>query len=150
MARITKAEAARRGAATEDLRKIIEQSNSDGGRPIPGEVRTVLRHVSQSGMLRVIDAFVVINDEVIKVGSTYATASGDAWDHSRSGVKMSGVGMDMGFALVYNMGRLLYPKGFACIGQGCPSNDHSNGDRDYTPGHVIHADGGYRLRQRWL
>lgn len=29
--------------------------------------------------------------------------------------------------------RVLYPQGFGCIGEGCPSNDHSNGDRDYTP-----------------
>jgi hypothetical protein len=47
----------------------------------------------------------------------------------------------------------------------CPSNDHSNGDRDYTPHLTLrakvlpgqedsirhwHADGGYALRHRWL
>lgn len=30
----------------------------------------------------------------------------------------------------------------------CPSNDHSNGDRDYTQHH--HSSGGYALSHRWL
>lgn len=30
----------------------------------------------------------------------------------------------------------------------CHSNDHSNGDRDYSPHH--HSSGGYALAQRWL
>lgn len=37
---------------------------------------------------------------------------------------------------------------FECIGHGCPSNDHCNGDRDYTPHH--HNSGGYALKHRWL
>jgi hypothetical protein len=32
----------------------------------------------------------------------------------------------MGFALVYALGRKLYPDGFDCAGERCPSNDHSN------------------------
>lgn len=48
-------------------------------------------------------------------------------------VKMGGAGMDMGFALVHSLSYALFPDGFGCIGDGCPSNDHSNGDRDYTP-----------------
>lgn len=54
------------------------------------------------------------------------------------------------------------------IRAACPSNDHSNGDRDYTPHYDgtprtsaevgkdlkpykhYHQDGGYALRQRWL
>ena len=82
--------------------------------------------------------------------------------------------MDMGFHLVYSLSYALWPDGFGCVGAGCPSNDHSNGDRDYTPhgptdangdpedrdpgpgeardGLVRHwhRDGGYALRQRWL
>src|SRR5712692_6873174 len=64
------------------------------------------------------------------------------------GIKVSGAGMDMGFHLVYSLSYDLYPDGFECIGERCPSNDHSNGDRDYSPHH--HKDGGYALLQRWI
>jgi len=71
---------------------------------------------------------------------------------------------DSGSQLVYNLSRALYLDGFGCIGQGCPSNDHVNGDRDYTPHDRIynreeaewvglghwHEDGGYALRHEWL
>lgn len=39
----------------------------------------------------------------------------------------------MGFHVVYGLARTLWPDGYGCIGEHCPSNDHSNGDRDYTP-----------------
>jgi hypothetical protein len=68
--------------------------------------------------------------------------------------------MDMGFALVHVLSYRLYPNGYGCIGEGCPSADHNNGDRDFTPhGTVVddfptthihwHRDG-YALKQRWL
>ena len=66
------------------------------------------------------------------------------------GLKVSGAGMDMGFWLVYTLSRALWPDGYACIGEGCPANDHSNGLREYTAGKHQHSDGGYALRQRWL
>jgi len=59
-----------------------------------------------------------------------------------------GGGMDMGYHVVYSYSRHLFPEGFTCIEQGCPSNDHVNGDRDYTP--HTHKDGGYALLHRWL
>jgi hypothetical protein len=34
------------------------------------------------------------------------------------------------------------------VGLRCPSNDHSNGDRDYSPHH--HGSGGYAVSHRWL
>lgn len=61
---------------------------------------------------------------------------------------MGGVGMDMGFALVHELSYSLWPNGFECTGQRCPSSDHANGDRNYEPHH--HASGGYALRQEWL
>lgn len=73
-------------------------------------------------------------------------------------VRVGGAGMDMGFHLVYTLSRTLYPDGFDCVGlyqdnrtdgPRCPSNDHSNGLRDYGPS-IRHEDGGYALRQRWL
>lgn len=39
---------------------------------------------------------------------------------------MNGCGMDMGFSLVYDLGRVLFRDNFRCIGKGCPSSDHDN------------------------
>ncbi len=70
-------------------------------------------------------------------------------DRKNWGVKMGGCGMDMGYHLVNNLGYALFPNGVPCTGEDCPSNDHNNGDRDYTAG-KLHRDGGYAFRHRWL
>ena len=71
------------------------------------------------------------------------------------GVIVNGCGMDMGFALVYNLSRTLYPQ-YNCTGNRswsdrCPSNTHVNkgDDRDNYSPKVVHTDG-YALSQRWL
>lgn len=110
-------------------------------------IYTILRHVSQSGMARDIDIFIMGNDGPIMVTYIAKELLGLRWGKSQ-GVRMRGCGMDMGFALVYDLSRELNRTGFQCVGDGCPSNDHSNGDRDYTPHH--HHDGGYALKHRWL
>ena len=129
----------------------------------PGDtLYTILRHRSASGMLRVIDVKALDCTDARypfrSLGWNVARAGiGDRWDDKNEGVRVGGCGMDMGVHLVYNLSYALYPDGFGCIGKGCPSNDHSNGDRSYTPhmngaGYVghWHRDGGYALRQRWL
>lgn len=115
----------------------------------PGDtLYTTVKHVSSSGMLRVIDVFLIKNNQPTSISSWVAFATGNKWDRDRGGVRMSGAGMDMGFETVYNLSYTLWPKGYACTGEGCHSNDHSNGDRVYTPHQ--HNDGGYALHQRWL
>jgi hypothetical protein len=154
----------------------------------PGDtVHTLLRHVSRSGMSRSISVIIAAPaDYRNELGDTYepvdisyfvAAATGMSLDTRHDGVRIGGCGMDMGFALVYGLSHALWPDGFGCIGEGCPANDHSNGDRDYTP-HAVqytaddcpgrpcgdscdhrsgegrehwHAHaGGYALRHRWL
>lgn len=140
----------------------------------PGEtLYTIVRHVARSGMSRKISALQLEGaqhwDWSLKIGK----AIGMPVDRDLGAVKVGGCGMDMGFHLVYELSRCLFPDGFGCIGKGCPSNDHSNGDRDYTPHGAFvpwkaekkasglydvesqshkhwHRDGGYALRQRWL
>jgi hypothetical protein len=134
----------------------------------PGDtVRVILRHCSRSGMTRSISPIIHSEDYSWAV----ARLLGHPFDRTNGGVKMGGCGMDMGFELVYQLSRTLYRGGFGCIGEGCPSNDHSNGDRDYTPyddgtpknsaevgtdipgkriNRHYHADGGYALRHKWL
>lgn len=124
--------------AIERLRKLIEPGST---------VRTMLKHVSRSGMYRRIAVIICSDGEPENISGLVATACGLRW-HDDGSVGMGGCGMDMGFAVVYDLSRTLWPKGAPCIGEKCPSNDHDNGDRDYTP--HVHRDGGYTLRHRWL
>lgn len=145
--------------------------------PPGATVQTILRHCSRSGMSRSISLVAQVGGELIDLDYHAARAMGDSIDNRHGGLRVSGCGMDMGFHLVYNLSATLYPEGFGCIGdggdpgagairgRGCPSNDHSNGDRDYTPhtpeleggrpsgpGRRVHwhREGGYALRHRWL
>jgi hypothetical protein len=60
-------------------------------------------------------------------------------DRDREGLKVSGCGMDMGFAVVHELGRALFPEGFKVEGVG-RNGDTSGWDRD----------GGYALKHRWI
>lgn len=139
----TKERTEEREKALESLREML---------PPGSTVKTILRHCSRSGMTRAISP--VVDGEDISWLVCRAIPS-FKFNQRHGGITMGGCGMDMGFALVYNLSSTLYRDGFECIGDGegfrsgwCPSNDHSNGDRDYTPHH--HDSGGYALRQEWL
>ncbi len=142
-------------------------------------VHCVLEHRSRSGMRRSIKAYVLghganpereiwLNPAIERAGIARRWKS---QGRTMEGSVMDGCGMDMGFALVYALSSALYPAGFGCIGERCPSNDHNNGDRDRTPHdadeaamiarmgtHVLgqrphhhwHESGGYALRHAWL
>lgn len=117
----------------------------------PGDtIYTIRRHVSTSGMSRIIDMKIMRDNSFIHIGGNASAAIGLTWDDRKQGVKVSGCGMDMGYHLVYTLASVLFPDGFECVGleKRCPSNDHSNGDRNYEPHH--HTDGGYALRHIWL
>ncbi len=125
----------------------------------PGDtIHCVLRHVSRSGMSRVI-SFKHIGPlyrgapEIGNLDYNIAVALDLPNCRGRhDGVTVAGCGMDMGFHVVYSLARTLWPDGYECTGDGaenrCMSNDHTNGDRDYTP--HLHRDGGYALQHRWL
>src|SRR4051812_45826422 len=97
--------------ALENLRNWIKPGST---------VYTVLRHRSASGMSRVISLVVILPAEkkgeaprivhpnwaAAKVlGRTIATKNGS------DGIRVGGCGMDMGFELVYSLGRALWPNG---------------------------------------
>lgn len=133
----------------------------------PGtKLYTTVRHVARSGMSRTLDVYAIVDGAPRRLSGYVCTATGlrRKGDH----VYVGGCGMDMGFHVVYELSRTLYPDGHGCCGEGCPSNDHNNGDRDYTP-HATdeertgadgkrcachathwHKDGGYAIRQYWL
>lgn len=106
MARLTKAQQAEREEAKARLREWLS----------PGDtVYGIVRHVSRSGMLRVIDLKVASKDgdgRMWAIGYNAAVAMGDKWDREREGIRVTGCGMDMIFALVYNLGHALWPDGF--------------------------------------
>lgn len=130
---MTKADKAAQAESIDYLRSILK----------PGDtVYTELAHVSRSGMQRQIRAHAVRNGQVENITWHVARAIGDRPAEDNGGrwvVKMNGCGTDMGFELVYTLGRYLFPQGFAVDGTG------RNGD---TSGHD--NDGGYALKQRWL
>ena len=100
----------------------------------PGDtVYTILKHVSDSGMSRTIDAYVIRDGRPVWIGGPVAAVLGLAYDDRRQGAKVSGAGMDMGFHLVYSLAGTLWP-----------------GYQSPTPGERTTATGGYALRQEWL
>ena len=117
----------------------------------PGQtVYVILRHASKSGMSRSISAVIpTISKEgkpgIYDITHLVAQACDLAMDSHHGGVKIGGVGMDMGFALVYDLSCTMWPSGFDCIGNGCPSNDHSNHEDN-----AHHKDGGYALKKSWI
>ena len=115
----------------------------------PGDtVHCILRHRSRSGMFRVIDLVKIDKDNIKAIGWNAALAIDYKYDEEREGIEVSGCGMDMGFHLVYELSHALFPNGFTCTGNACPSNDHFNGDRNYR--RHKHNSGGYALKKSWL
>lgn len=92
----------------------------------PGDtVYTVLRHVSRSGMYRVVSVYAIADNEPRWLSNLVATAIGFRFDNKHDAVGVGGCGMDVGFEIVYNLSRVLF----------------QNGDK---------ADAGYLLKQRWM
>jgi len=136
--------------------------------PVGATIYTKAVHVSRSGMYRAINVYVMQDNAPIRISEMVAKAIEGRYDHRHEAVGVSGCGMDMGFAIVYALSHALYGAGFGCIGQGCPSSDHVNGDRDYTPHYDgtprtseevdkdlvpyrhYHKSGGYALQHQWL
>jgi hypothetical protein len=92
-------------------------------------IYTKVNHVSKSGMQRIISAYIVIDGHIQEI--RYLPNFSDLkWNDLHSGWKMNGCGMDMGFALVYNLARH-----YGRIALG----DNAN-NQDY----------GYAINQSWL
>lgn len=80
----------------------------------PGDtVYCVLRHVSQSGMSRVIAPIVFRDNEPLFIGWNVARLLDFRFDSKKEGVKVGGAGMDMGFHLVYSLSSSLFGDGYA-------------------------------------
>ena len=121
----TKGYAARQEYARAALRKIIKPKQT---------IYCVLRSVSRSGMKREISLFVVHKGALRGIDRLASDAMGRS--DGTDGIIAHGCGMDMGFALVYDLGRAVWPKG--------TRKPHS------TRNGVPDRDGGYALKHSWL
>lgn len=84
--------------------------------PPGATVYTILRHVSSSGMSRNISPVVWSDGDGRPFDLSWWSLKagiGSKPRGDREGVRMDGAGMDMGFALVYELGRVLHGDGYA-------------------------------------
>jgi len=80
----------------------------------PGTVvYNVLEHVSASGMTRWIKSYVVHDGDIRWLSGHIRNLLGEKRHARYDGVTMGGCGMDMGFALVYDLSHRLYGDGYA-------------------------------------
>ena len=152
--KVTKAE---RQEAIDRLREILK----------PGDtVYTIVKHVSRSGMQRHISPFIVGDDcKPQRLGHLVARAI-DQRIGDDGAVIMNGCGMDMGFDLVYQTARVLFPDGFGVVvkaylyPQGVRPATIAEADKLRMSGvkfcgrngdtYGWDSNGGYALKQEWL
>lgn len=125
----------------------------------PGDrVYTILCSVSRSGMSRHIDVVIPTLGKDGKLGIyKISHLVADALDYRRAkdgSLVVGGCGMDMGYSVAYGLSSVLFRDAFKCIGEGCPSNDHTNDrdgswERSKNKGR-LHSDGGYALTHAWV
>jgi hypothetical protein len=103
--------------------------------PKPGDtVHGIVRSVARSGMSRRIDFYKLLDGDKLYLTADIAAIEGT--DNFDGGLLVSGCGMDMIFATVYNLGAALWPK-------GTPTpHGRRNGEPD--------SDGGYALKSAQL
>ena len=100
-----------------ELKKFVKKGDT---------IQMNLNHVSRSGMLRHISFYVIKRNELINI-DYYISNICDYRRAKGGSLKVSGCGMDMGFAVVYVLGRCLWPG-------------------DYKDKN----DGGYSLKYQWI
>lgn len=114
------------------------------------EIYTCLRHVSQSGMTRHISVHAIGTIKVQKNGKEYerpylydltgmaAKVCSYSFNKDRDALVIGGAGMDIGFALVYDLSRVLFegttPDQEPRTASSLPTN----------------TDAGYVLSHRWI
>jgi hypothetical protein len=113
--------------ALKHLRKIIKPNDV---------INCFLRHVSSSGMTRRISFYVIKNNKLIGLDWYIEKVLGYKRNYNNEGLVVGGCGMDMGFAVVYELGLSLWPKG----------TKKPHGIRNGEPD----SNGGYALKHSWV
>ena len=108
----------------------------------PGDtIYTITRHVSRSGMMRLISAFFVKDGEIYELDWQIARIGLFQRHKTDEGLVVGGCGMDMHFHLVYELGRILYPDGFKLAKGMYGRNRDTSG---------YETDGGYAFKKATL
>lgn len=117
--------------------------------PVASDINIICTEYSRTGSTSAYRVLIADKEtgNIRDISSLVAVAI-DAKRSDAGAIKSGGWGLSRAFQIVYNLGRALYPDGALCTGESCCSNDHRNGDRDYTP--HIHSDGGYAYRMNQL
>jgi len=102
------------------------------------DVLCVLRHRSRSGMMRVIDLFVIRKGGLRRISWSAAKALGWTYNRKHDGITADGCGMDMGFHLVYSLAQAVY--GDTRKHKAWARKQSEHGTRS----------AGYMLRSRWV
>ena len=114
----------------------------------PGDtVYTILNHVSRSGMSRSISAYIMQDNKPRKIDYQVSKAIKYPVDRSNGGVKITGCGMDMGFALIDSLSWALYPE-YQCPGENCQASDHFNAPHPPKDKTMKHK--GYAFKHQWM
>lgn len=71
-------------------------------------IYTVLDHVSSSGMFRLISLHAVKGKDIIRLNFLVDKLGLYSKDKNRTGLRISGCGMDMGFAIVYDLSSAVF------------------------------------------
>ena len=110
----------------------------------PGDtIYTITRHVSRSGMMRRISAFVVKNGRLESIDWNIEKLGLFKRHKTEEGLVVGGCGMDMHFHVVHTLGRALYPDGFKL-----PKEWFSRFGHDDKEGYE--SDGGYAFKKESL
>lgn len=128
----SKEKAALRAEAIANLRKRIRPGST---------VWIQLVHVARSGMSRDLRVFIVRGGEIVNVTWYVGHACGDriADRDGQRVIRVGGCGFDAGFQVVYDLGRVLFPRGGVA---GKSTRAHAVKGRE--------TDGGYLLRKEWI
>lgn len=89
---------------------------------------TGLRHVSRSGMKRIVQVIAIENNTPLYLGYRIAAILDRPYDEKKEGVVIGGCGTDVGFEIVYQLSSYLYRD---------PDGKYSH-------------EGAYKIKQRWL
>lgn len=92
-------------ATSADALKVILHERQD--------VYTILRHTSASGMLRRISVVVIDGGTITDITWHVANVAGYTMHYDSHALTVKGGGMDMGFAVVYQLASMLYGDGYA-------------------------------------
>lgn len=112
----------------------------------PGDTLfTVLKNVSKSGMSRKVNVYKIQDNEPRWLAYWVSKATGIPFDERTESLRVDGCGTDAGFELVYTLGRVLFPNGFAVVNEDGTPKRGRNGDMSGWDN-----DGGYALNQRWM